>query len=263
MQRMGSWVRVFAGYRHVVNEQRIDRWLQQFEPADRDMAARILDSVEFVSYEQLASAFRSVLNSQESWSVDPGQRVGKWRFVAFSSSSGESGDTMLHRFRLANSLNGKKYNDLFIHKSELVRADLSPQDTVVFVDDFCATGQQVTDSWNENIAELIPGQPRALLIVYAASLAAKKKVNDETPLTLISYIDLDESDNVFSPSCTHFNKQEKERLLHYCARADRRNPKGRGDCGLLTVFAHNCPNNSIPIIHAHNARWEGLFRRYD
>lgn len=37
----------------------------------------------------------------------------------------------------------------------------------------------------------------------------------------------------------------------------------RWTCGFVIVFAHTCPNNSIPILHVSHTKWQGLFRRYD
>jgi hypothetical protein len=260
---MTSWTSVFSGYRHSINEQRIDRWLEQFDGAHRDLAARVLDSVDFVTHEQMASSFRETVKIMGGWDPDPNQRQGNWRFVGFSVSSGESGDTMLHKFRLANRLTGKQYNPLFIHKSELLAGNLGHEDTVVFVDDFTGTGSQVTDAWAENIQELLPGNPRIFIVFAAASARARVKIETETSLTVISGIELTEHDDLFSSACVHFTQDEKDVILEYCRRSDRRYPRGYGDCGFLLVFAHNCPNNSIPILHAFNRRWEGLFRRYD
>ena len=55
---------------------------------------------------------------------------------------------------------------------------------------------------------------------------------------------------------------EKDALLEYCKRADRKYPRGYGDCGFVLVLAHKTPNNSIPVLHANNVRWKGLFPRY-
>ena len=114
MARMTSWVSLFAGYRISVTEQRIDRWLDQFADSDRDAAARVLDCVDYFTHEQMASAFRSVLRGMDRWNMRQRERRGQWRFVAFSASAGESGDTMLHKFRLANGLGSRKHNQLFI-----------------------------------------------------------------------------------------------------------------------------------------------------
>jgi hypothetical protein len=263
MKRMRGWVSVFSEYRHAVTEPRIDRWLDQFSQNDRDLAARILDCVEFITKEQMTSAFRSVLGRLGGWSKNEKSRRGKWRFVPFSGSSGESGDSMLYTFRLANGLNSRAFNSLFIYRSQLASENLGPDDTVVFVDDFAGTGRQACKAWRQDFEELLPGKPNTYLILAAASVAAREKIENETDLTVIPHIELFEEDRIFSYKCRHFTPTEKDSLLRYCRKGDKRNPKGYGECGYVIVFAHNCPNNTIPALHAHNQKWEGLFRRHD
>src|SRR3990172_2393312 len=166
--RMGGWAAEFAGYRHSVTESRIDRWLEQFGPSHRDLAARVLDCVDFVPYEQISAAFHSLLSSLPGWSLNETGRQGRWRVVAFSFSSGENGDSMLHQFRVANELADKRYDDLFVHVRDLLRENLVSGDNVVFVDDFAGTGNQVCEAWVKDIAELLPGGPKMYLILVAA-----------------------------------------------------------------------------------------------
>ena len=252
MARMIAWTDDFTGYRYTITEQRIDRWLNQFDEDHRDIAARVLDCVDFISHEQMVQAFREILNSLEGWHRDESQRQGKWRFVAFSGSAGESGDSMLHKFRLANGLNGRIYDNLFIHRSDLLRENLGADDTIVFVDDFSGTGKQATDAWKDYLHEIMPEGPDVYLILVAASIDARDKINQETGLTAYPYIELNSGDNFFSRNCRCFSDKEKHIILEYCRRADRQNPKGRGDCGFVIVFAHTCPNDSIPILHTNH-----------
>lgn len=259
--RMRGWAAEFAGYRHSVTESRIDRWLEQFDPSHRDLAARVLDCVDFVPYEQISAALRSLLNSLPGWNLNETERQGRWRFVAFSVSAGESGDSMLHHFRIANELADKRYDDLFVHARDLLRENLASGDNVVFVDDFAGTGNQVSEAWVKDIAELLPGGPKMYLMLVAASNMARQVISQATSLAVAPSFELTESDNIFSGQCTHFDVGEKASLLKYCKRADRRLPKGYGECGFVIVFAHRCPNNTIPILHADHNRWMGLFRR--
>jgi hypothetical protein len=258
--RLRSWRENFQSYRHTINDNSIDRWLEQFRPADKDLAARILDVIEFISSEQISSAFRQILAQLPGWHTDKKRRVGQWRFVPFSRSSGESGDSMVHKFRHANNLASAKYSELFVYRSELM--DLTEKDTVVFIDDFSGTGNQVTDSW-ERLHEYVPGGPLIYLVLVGVNSKAREKIQAETDLQVVSHFDYGESDNLFSGRCRQFTPLEKERILEYCTRADRFEPRGKGDCGMVLIFSHNSPNNSIPILHKFNARWEGLFRRYD
>lgn len=262
-RRIRDWVNVFAGYRHTVLEPRIRDWIDQFDDTDEDLAARILDCVDFYSFDQIAAAFRDVLKSLEGWDSNPDKRKGRWRFVAYSASAGESGDSMLHKFRHANNLAGSKYNKLFIHRSDIVRQRLTYEDTVVLIDDFIGTGHQAHEAWDGQFGELLAGIGNVYLIVVVGCNTSIREVSNNTGMNVVSHVSLDDRDNVFHKRCRCFSTAEKERILSYCKRANDNEPKGRGDCGLMVVFAHTCPNNSIPILHVANSKWEGLFRRYN
>ena len=259
-QRINAWLASFIGYRHAVSEMGIQNWLRQFAGGDRDLAARLLDVVDFVPLGQLDAIFRQLLNGLPGWNADATLRQGRWAFSAFSSSAGESGDSMLHRFRLANGLGAKQHGPMFLHRSELLKAGFGPTDTVVFVDDFAGTGNQVVESWDDYFHEVVPDSNLYLMLAGATSRAIQRIANS-TPLIVTSGIQLDASDDIFDNACAQFSAAEKARVLHYCTTADRKVPRGYGDCGLVVVFAHNCPNNTIPIMHASNGRWTGLFPR--
>lgn len=261
-KRMRDWVRSFRGFRIAVTEERIDRWLGQFAATDRDLAARTLDAVEFLGSEQIADAYRALLASLPGWHVSPARRAGKWRFVAFSGSAGESGDEMLRRFRHANGFSSASHGAIFLHRSNLLRENLQPEDSIVFVDDFSGTGSQAVDFWPQ-FEELLPGRPNAHLLLVAATKQAIGRIQARTSLMVSAHRVLADKHNLFLDACKFFSTEDKVSLLRYCQRADKKQPKGFGDCGLTLVFAHTCPNNSIPVLHVSTGHWEGLFPRYD
>jgi hypothetical protein len=258
--RFSGWAKEFSGYRHAVDEGRLERWLKQFVP-NEDLAARLLDCVDFISHDQIASAFRAALRGLDGWHRQKQRRRGKWRFVAFSSHSGESGDAMLHQFRVANGMATRHFNDLFISRSDLLREPLGEDDTVVFVDDFSATGDQATTAWSDLFRELLPGEPNCYLLLVMASETAVKRIKDETDMVAVPHFTLAARDYLFSDRCNQFEDAEKAKILSYCEIADRKKPKGHKDCGFLVVFSHRCPNNTVPILHAEHSKWHGLFRR--
>ena len=51
--RFAQWIERFAGYRAHVSQVRIDQWLGQFQEDHRDLAARVLDAVEFYREDHL------------------------------------------------------------------------------------------------------------------------------------------------------------------------------------------------------------------
>ncbi|MGH2361406.1 MAG: phosphoribosyltransferase-like protein [bacterium] len=260
-ERFAGWVERFSGYHSHVSAAEIERWLGQFTADRRDLAARILDAVEFYRPDQLAAAYRSILGALPGWSRNASQRQGHWRFIAFSIRSGESGDNMLAIFRRANNLTGTHFNALFAYKADLLRDNLGPEDTVIFVDDFAGTGDQAINAWNESLGELLPRRPRVFLVLVVAVQQALRRIANETPLRVRTFRHLRERHNFFANECVCFSPAEKRTALSYCRRADQSNPQGYGGCGLLLVMAHGCPNNSLPILHARSRDFRGLFPR--
>jgi hypothetical protein len=166
-------------------------------------------------------------------------------------------------------------DELFVSRSDLFRQPMLPDDdpqklgaddVVVLLDDFSGTGTQVCNAWNDpqtSFGSFLAGVAKVYLIVVAASQAARKRISRETGISVVPAHDLHESDNVFSDLCKHFTEADRLRLVHYGKIADKKNPKGFGDCGFVVVFQHRPPNNSIPILHANHSKWTGLFPRHD
>ncbi len=267
--RLRSWHDRFEGYRVAVTDDRIRTWLRSFRGQDTDLGARVLDAVMFLKPENMEAALRDRVGRLPGWHKSKTRRRGKWRFVAFSISAGESGDSMLHRSRTALGLTGRQHDELYIHKADLMRAELGAEDSVVFFDDFAGTGQQACRAWHGDpekgitgLAELLPGNPKTYLVLVAAGQRAVERIAQETRLSVLPGHVLGPADNIFSEDCKHFTSSEKNSLLTYCKRADRRNPRGYRDCGFVIVLAHRTPNNSIPVLHANHDRWRGIFPRY-
>ena len=191
-RRYRRWTNRFGAYRDPVTNVTIEGWIGQFDDRDKDLAARILDSVEFYGQAQIHAAYRQALGALQGWNDNPVQRQGKWCFAAMTGSAGESGDAMLYQFRVANGLDNKKYNDTFANRSELFRRILLADDdpkklgddaTIVLLDDFSGTGKQVCDAWNDpptSFGALLAGVGKVYLIVVAASRAARTKIANET-----------------------------------------------------------------------------------
>jgi hypothetical protein len=264
----------FGSYRYGVTNTIVESWLQQFDAADRDLAARVLDAIDYFGQPQILAAYKNALIGLDGWDKDAGKRKGNWAFAAMSGSAGESGDRMLHDFRLANGLDPKKFNDLFVTRSELFRRPLlgegnphrlGEDDSVVLLDDFSGTGKQVCDAWNDtelSFGPLLAGVGKVYLVLVAAARPAIARIKQETPISLVPAHSLKESDDIFSTACSHFNPAEKKRLIHYGKIANRKHPRGYGECGLVVVFQHRTPNSSLPILHARHDSWDGLFPRH-
>jgi hypothetical protein len=170
---------------------------------------------------------------------------------------------MLHQFRLATGFSRSSYDTMFVHRSDIVRERLGSEDTLVLLDDFVGTGQQVATAWNDAYGELVAGIGSVYLLVVAAREQGVEFIRRQTGLPVQSAVRLNDSDNIFSDACIHFTNAEKEIFKRYCKKANRKEPAGFGECGLLVVFSHRCPNDSVAALHACHRRWYGLFPRND
>jgi hypothetical protein len=276
-RRYQRWIQRFGSYRQGIINITIESWLNQFEARDRDLAARVLDAVDFYGQSQIHEAYRQSLAALalHGWHKASTRRKGNWRFAAMSRSAGESGDAMLYEFRVANGLDERRFNELFVSLSDLFRQPMLPDDdpqrlgaddVVVLLDDFSGTGKQVCDAWNDPVTSfgpLLAGVGKVYLILVAASRDARRRILSETSISPMPAHELRESDNVFSDQCVHFTNADRLRLLHYGRIASRPSPRGFGNCGFVIVFQHRPPNNSIPILWADHDAWAGLFPRHE
>jgi hypothetical protein len=168
---------------------------------------------------------------------------------------------MVRIFREANHLTAERYNYLFCNIVDLPKKKATSADTIVFIDDFSGTGQQVCKKW-PIVFELVASDAQFFLILTAATETAIEKIEEATTLSVRAKLRIQKNENIFSTSCQRFSPAERQAILPYCTRADSDQPKGFGDCGLLYVLSHKTPNNTIPILHVNKPRWRGLFPRY-
>lgn len=258
-RRYRGWEEKFEGYRSTISQRRIERWLDQFDADHLDAAARLLDSVEYIGLPKIAAAFRELVDTLPGWHKDEARREGKWRFVPFSGSVGESGDSMTHQFRIATGMGAQRYNQLFVHRSDLASAGLGPDDSVVLIDDFAGTGAQAADAWDKQFSELLFASPNIYLVLVAADYRGVNAIRERTPIRPVPYRTLVENDNL--EGTRYFDDDEKRLITDYCERANSNIPLGFGRLGVVVVFQHRCPNNSIAALHSRGREWEPLFPR--
>lgn len=267
--RVDGWFERFVFYRDPPTRAKINCWLNYFTEPHRDISARILDCVELISEREIHDGYRAALQALQGWHTNKKHRSGNWYFIGVGGA-GESGSALLGMFRRANQLNASIYDYLFKNSTDLHKLNLTATDTVVFVDDFSGSGDQIcgdeTDDqpsgyW-DTVRELMGSHCNAYLVLTVATQKAQDRIGMETDAILTASLTLKEEDNVFSIACKYFNQAEQEILLGYCEELDENNPKGYGDSGLLLVMSHSTPNNTIPILHFDKPEWRGLFPRY-
>lgn len=254
---LDTWYDRFRFYRQPPSREDIGAWLSQFSDNHSSIAAKVLDNVVVISDAQIHQAYRDALIRIGGWAKDTEQRKGRWVFLGLGGQA-ESGPAMLHIFREAAGLEADKYQELFKTLADLPRMKLTAEDTVIFVDDFSGSGDQFVTRW-ETTRELIASEARIFLFLAAVTARALTRLSDIEDVKVEAGHEIATHQNVLSQECETFSAEEKVVVLSYCKRADRRNPKGWKDCGLLLVISRKTPNNSLPILHARSRRWTPLF----
>lgn len=136
---------------------------------------------------------------------------------------------------------------------------------IVFLDVFSGTGRQISEWWENMETLLLPWSHRSVkLILGILTLnykAAKTLKNIPADTIYVSFLDI--TYNVLSNKSKIFMPSEKKLLKKYCKQT-KCSPEflyGMEECGLLVVFKHSCPNNSLPIVWYNSDRWKNIFLR--
>ena len=212
------------------------------------------------------------------------------RFLGMGNPS-ESGYHLLYYFRQENGLP----KSLFIQTHEIFNTSatssrhfsdkrsitfsesLRHKDVTryVFIDDFCGTGNQGVQ-YSKDIVSRIKNIDPGIQVLYYVVAATKDGLNkirrsskfDEAKCI----IELDSSFQLFNHNSRYFTtdtvpiQQDFARAmcLSYGNLILPGNALGYGNCQLLIGFAHNTPDNTLPIIWSDCSQppWNPIFRRY-
>lgn len=177
--RKKKWRARFLHYRQPPSIDEIDAWVKQFNKNDKDVAARILDSVQLVTRAEIELAYQTLMKSLPGWHYQKAKRDGEWRFVPFAVRPGESGDSMMAVFRQAMGMRQRHHDPLFVYAHQLPAQKLTGEDTVVLIDDFAGTGNQACATWNDLFRELVGGAGTVYLMVVAATVTAQQEIREK------------------------------------------------------------------------------------
>lgn len=210
-------------------------------------------------------------------------KLSNIRFLGVGNPS-ESGTHLLYYFRQVNNLNKRN----FINAHEIFRSVVAENgeiqivladnniDTYIFIDDLCGSGRQVKRYTEELISLLKKKKPDVKIYYYClfGQENGMKKIGANRNLDLVdSVFVLDESFKCFSEKSRYFLKSDqfdvyKSKAEAMCKKygkklvgANKQNWLGHHDGQMLLGFAHNTPNNTLPIIWKET-NWIPIFKRY-
>lgn len=289
-------------WNHSANRDRISAWLDNFdnnETAERDrlQALYLLSSFSYFNLDLLRELLHAMYRDYVKYPVlaairrDSGDsrdleelqerydaKLRTTRFLGIGNPS-ESGTHLLYLFRQVNYLP----KDLFIHTHEIFDM-ASAESTIregierlVFIDDLAGSGTQAKRYSKDLLKQVKTLNPdiEAEYHVLFGTTAAIEEIEEKALFDKVQAVcELDptfravSSDSRYFPS--HFDGIDSEassEVAHsYGKQLWPRWPLGYRNAQLLLGFAHNIPNNTLPILW-HTGRdgrpWSPLFERHE
>lgn len=199
-------------------------------------------------------------------------------FIGLGTAS-ESGSFLLYLFRQVNS---ELATNNFVSSSDELFENVDGKRRLkdktirnyIFIDDFCGSGKQAKE-YSKNILEEINKNNNEVNISYLTLMGTKEglqAVRSNTNFNEVATIfELDSSFKCFSGESRYFQDDHNELDLKFtedfCRKYGQKlypsHPLGFGNCQLLLGFAHNTPDNSLPIFWSETNDWIFVFKRYN
>jgi hypothetical protein len=239
-------------------------WLENFEAAEIPDAIDVLSKVTYVDDNQIREGIERAAGMIKRLLDD---RLGKTLFFQLGESPSDSGGNFLYHLRRVLGLQANAFPPT--HPAQWTGTDYA----LVFIDDIIGSGSQAVRSSHKLLDNNRHGPPTIYCALYAY-IDGLNRVKEESSFShVIAVQQLTDADRAFHVSSFLFReKQQRERLqelaLKYGTQLYPDHPLGYENSQLLITFAHNTPNNTLPIIWAGpdsesvaTRSWYPLFRR--
>lgn len=230
VQRFSDYQAISGGLtqHHIVN------WLSQFSAQHWPLALELAAAIQYYSSNSLNGVLRALKGTinehivaeqvpQDSVCYVPGGRTA------------ESGQGIAQLYRNVNRLRRRRnqFVDLLELQERLFKLE-NPM--VVFLDDFIGTGQQMSNYWRDVISQYVPEYLPLFLAVAAAFPDGVRRIENETPLTILVAHPLSSRHQLLGGHNTRFTTSQKSTLRRYCNNWGN-HPLGFGNIGALVVPA--------------------------
>ena len=264
----------------------VRQWISQADTYVQErLLFDLLRGIKFFGAREVGELFER--NHEESIKSNLGAFVHRKKsdrredlWVTYVDGPAKSGNDYARQYVKKAKISTKCVKEMaFIDKAFESNAPLpSPPAMIVIIDDFIGTG----DSLSENLSKFYKRNgksiakaniPLQVLVISATQEGEEKvrkrlgKLDENADLTVCE--SLDQKHFAFGPENKIWeNQQKKTEAKELCQRLGStvtpRHPLGYRESGLLIVFHSNCPNNTLPILHAKGTgahKWTPLFER--
>lgn len=249
-----------SAYRYKLAE--LEKWLANFEASEVSDAATLLSNFKFVRDDEVRGAVGQLSGMLRRLL---GADIRDTAFFQLGNSPSDSGGNFLYDLRRELKLDASRFPQAKpIHW-------LAGKGPVVFIDDIIGSGNQATKYSIRNVGDRAGRTIYCALYGFEAGIRrvrSKGRFSD----TMVA-VTLTNADRAFHASSSlPVSAEQRERLralaLKYGKQLYPPHPLGYENSQALIAFAHNTPNNTLPIIWAGpdsestaTRNWHPAFRR--
>ena len=267
-----------------ISSAAVRSWLEQVESrVEQRLLFKILKAVKLYSRQEVSEMLRTSYRTVQRSLPQYTQRARAERrsdvLITYVDGPAKSGAAYASWYAEENRISANCVKEMREFAKALQeheeKANVSVHG-IVIVDDIIGTGKSLSANLSSFVSEnyriLEVRNPFISVIAVCGTTDGQIKVRDILKQLPYKNIDLITCDPMLA-KCSAFgggtgiwdSQDEYEEAKALCRRLGSKlvskAPLGFGDQGLLIVLPDNCPNNSLPILHASGASWTPLFPR--
>lgn len=258
-----------------VTPEDVRAWLDQFigPEAQRSMF-KILEGLSFYSGPLISEKFEETYAAITRGTRETNRPLSRGDvIVSYLDGAGKSGPEMAKKFRMVNDIAFDNILEIAEMADAISRMSAK---TIIFVDDFVATGESVASGISRLVPSVIEFMRsdgiRTGFACVAAFETGLRRIGDVfkeigVKARVQAGDTLNDRDRCFHPTSRFFDSDDERVAAEVIAtRAgealDKRQPLGFGNAQAAVVFEGRCPNNTLPILWANQGGWKPLFPRH-
>jgi hypothetical protein len=284
-EEISSLIKTWPTYRgKYITSEDIRNWLNQVQShIDQRSLFKLLQNLRFFTDPEIQEKLTRGHNTIRGKLSVPVRKSQSERrndiLITYVDGPGKSGSYYASLYAQANLISTQRIIEINGVSDELRKLrDEHPKKTeaLIIVDDFIGTGESLCGNLNiffKTNGELVDSLDLKVFIIV---VCATPDGEDHLRYCLSTFAP--ENADIFICevlSANHFafglennlwvDEEEKAKTKSICQHfgtlVSQKNPLGFREQGLLVLFPRNCPNNTLPILHASGKNWKALFPR--
>lgn len=271
-----------------LSQKKLTMWLENFkgkvfeQHTEADVALDLLKHFLYYSENELRYLCKSALSmlKYEKMREDPKRYLGAqsnrllneylrsciFSYIGYLS---ESSSYLLYPFRQECDIPVSQIVEPENLSRKKIDECLSKNAALIFLDDFCGTGQTGLNFWKSHAHDIKKNYPN-IEIFYLALVAMNmgiSRIRQHTGFSMICPVVLTDEYRVFSDCSIVFSDEKRRRMAKEICETYGKCLEGKtyvcgyGNSQILVGFHHNIPDNTLPVVWSDNKDWFPLFKR--